>query len=1010
MKKKLLLNLLLILCLSPVAWAQNKVVKGVVTDAITKAPLSGASIIVPGAKAGASTDNTGKFFLQVPNGTKNIQVSMVGYQTKTVDATERTLLNIALTGEVKEMDEVVVVGYGAQKKKDLTGAVSSIGAKDVGGRQTVQISEALQGSIAGVSVTRNSAAPGAGATILIRGITTIGTNSPLFIVDGAPVSNIDLVNPNDVENLTVLKDAASAAIYGSRGAAGVILITTKRGKIGQSSLEYNYEYGVQQATAMPEYVGIQDYYRYFNELKTNDGGSQFYPDAFINSYLDSNRVNPDKFPNVDWRKVLLKPNAPRNRYDLVFTSGNDKIRTKASFGYQKVGAFYDNYDYQRYQFRVNNDLQISSKLSANLDLFYRRSSTNTPSNNPIYESRQFPAFYDDFYDDGRYAYGKDGRNPIAQLREGGFGHGISNELSGRIGLHFKPITGLTLSAMVAPTFDWNKSKGFGKPISYFAKEDPALVVARNSTPKAVLTEGRSESLNINGQFLAEYTKNIANVHTINVMAGYEEIYASNESVTARRTGFPLLDFPYLNAGTTEIMESYGGASENGLHSFFSRLQYNFKNKYYVQGNLRYDQSSRFAKQNRGAFFPSVSAGWTISNESFMKNINWLSFLKLRGSWGKAGNERIGDYPYQATLDFTTALFLQNGQVVPLPGAGQQTYAVKDISWETTKTTDVGIEASFLNNRLNLSADYYRKTTTNILLPLDIPLYIGYDKPYQNAGTLYVNGWELELGWKDRIGKVNYSAAFNLSDAKSRIGDLKGTQFLGDQVIKEGSEYNEWYGYLTNGLFQTQNDLNGAPVANANTKPGDIRFLDVSGPSGKPDGKITPDDKVLLGGAMPRYLYGGNLRADYGGFDFGIAFQGVGKKLSRLGNDVVRPFLEAFGNVPANLAGNFWSKNNTAEQNLSAIYPRLTDKMASTNYALSDFWLLSGAYFRLKNITLGYTLKQGSLKKAGIESLRFYISVNDLFSISKFPRYVDPESGDAGYPIVRTIMAGASIKF
>ncbi len=1011
MKKKLLLNFLLILSLSSVAWAQNKVVKGTVTNATTNTPLSGVSIIVAGSPAGTSTDNAGQFSLQVPSGTKSIKVSLVGYQTKTVDAGSGAPLSIILTSEVKGLDEVVVIGYGTQKKKDLTGAVSTIGAKDVGGRQTVQISEALQGSIAGVSVTRSSSAPGVGSSILIRGITTVGNNSPLIIVDGVPVDNIDLVNPNDVESLTVLKDAASAAIYGSRGAAGVILITTKRGKSGQSSLEYNYEYGAQKPTALPKYAGVQDYFRFFNEQSINDGGGIVTgrTDAFINSYLDSNRVNPDKFPNTDWQKtVLTHPTAPRTQHDLVFTMGTDKLKTKASLGYQKIGALYDNYDYQRYQFRVNNDLQINSRLSANLDLFYRRTNTNAPDYNPISDSRIYPAWYDDFYDDGRYAPGKDGGNPIAEVREGSFKRQRLNEFSGRLGLQFKPLKGLSLSAMLAPTFDWDKTKTFDKPLKYYDKADPSQVIAFNATPKAVLSEGRSEGFAINGQFLANYNKEIG-AHTIDVLAGYEENYGSSETLSAIRTGFPLLDFPYLSAGTTEKMESYGGASDYGYHSFFGRLQYNFQNKYYLQGNLRNDQSSRFAKQYRNALFPSVSAGWTISEESFMKNINWLSFLKLRGSWGEAGNDRIGNYPYQATLDFTNALFYQNGVIVPQPGLGQQVYAVQDITWETTRTADAGLDAAFLKNRLTLSADYYKKTTFNILLPLDIPLYLGYDKPNQNAGTLYVKGWEIEMGWKDRIGKVNYSIAANLSDAKSRIGNLKGTQFLGDQVIREGSEYNEWFGYKTNGLFQT-NPATTDPVANANTKAGDIRFVDISGPDGKPDGKITPDDKVLLGGALPRYLYGGNIHADYAGFDFGLAFQGVGKKLSRLNLDVVRPFAAQFGNVPANMVGHFWSGNNTPEQNLQATYPRLSLKMTNTNYALSDYWLINGSYFRLKNITLGYTLKQNLLKKGGIQSLRFYVSANDLFSISKFPGYVDPESGNSSYPIVRTIIAGATVKF
>ena len=1004
MKRKLLYLISFVLLLAASAEAQNRQVKGTVTDA-SKLPLEGVSLIVPGARKGTITDKSGQFSLSVAKGINSLQVSYLNYQTQVITISEDGPLLITLVPEVKELDQVIVVGYGTQKKKDLTGAVSTINAADVGGRQTVQISEALQGSIAGVSVTRSSGAPGAGSSILIRGITTIGTNSPLIIVDGVPVSNIDNVNPNDVESLSVLKDAASAAIYGSRGAAGVILVTTKRAKEGQSSLEYNYQNGEQKATALPQYVGAQDYMRLFNEQAVNDGATTGpYAQAYINSYLDSNRANPDKFPNTDWTKTLLTHRyAPISRHDLVFTIGNGKIKTKASLGYSRAGAFYDGYTYERYLFRVNNDLQINSKLSANLDIAYKRTNTASPNALAIYESRVMPAIYDDYYSDGRFALGKDGRNPAAQLRAGGYDNGNLNQIVGRLAFNYKPVQGLVLSAQVAPTFDLDKGKSFYKQILFTNPDGSASAVVNQ--PKTTLSESRAENFTINGQLLADYIKVFKRDHTIDVLAGYEENYNSNESLTASRSGFSLTDFPYLNAGSQEIRDNSGSASASALRSFFGRLKYDFKNKYYIQGNIRSDRSSRFASQYRNAVFPSVSAGWTISKEKFMDHIKWLSFLKLRGSWGKAGNERIGNYPYQATIAFSTALFYQNGVVLPQTGGGQITYAVNNISWETTRTTDFGLDAAFLNNRLTITADYYQKRTFDILLPLDIPLYLGYEKPNQNAGTLDVKGWELEMAWKHKAGKLNYSVALNVSDAKSKIGDLKGTEFRGDQIIRNGSEYNEWFGYLSNGLYQTAADVAGSPVLSTATKVGDVKYVDVN-----KDGKITSDDKVLLGGALPRYQYGGNIRLDYNSFDFGIAFQGVGTKLSRLNSEITQPFAEAFGNVSQDIVGKFWSAGKTADQNLQSTYPRLSRTSNANNYTLSDFWLINGAYFRVKNITLGYTLKQNFMKKAGIQTCRLYVSVNDLFSISKFPKYLDPESGSYGYPIVTTIMAGATIRF
>ncbi|MEO6287593.1 MAG: TonB-dependent receptor [Dyadobacter sp.] len=1019
MRQKILLGCILLFGWLDPLWAQTRQLSGKVTDEQAK-DLPGVSIVVKGKQQGTVTDANGQYKLALPDAEViTLTFSFVGYQSQEIDVAGRSNLDVSLKPNDNSLAEVVVVGYGTQKKKDLTGAISTISSKDVAGRQTLQVSDALQGSVAGVSVTRSSGAPGSGSSILIRGITTIGTNSPLIIVDGVPVSSIDNVNPGDVEGITVLKDAASAAIYGSRGAAGVILVTTKRAKNGQSTLEYTYEYGVQRATATPGYAAVVDYMKYFNEQATNDGASTGpFAASFIASYLDSNRVSPDRFPNTDWQKSIInRSSAPRQRHDVSFTMGSGKIKTKASLGYASAGAFYDNRSYDRYLFRINNDMQVNDKMSVNMDVFYKRTSNQGNANelpnstfNPIYEARVMPPIYDDVYSDGRLALGKDGRNPLAQIREGGFSKTLYNQIGGRISLNYKPVQGLTLTALVAPVFDLDKNKYFSKQIRYTNPDGTSSTVVNQA--RTTLSEGRSEGLTMNGQVLANYAKDFANGHSIDILAGYEENYRSLETLGASRSGFALTDFPYLNSGSTELRDNSGSANQSGLHSYFGRLQYNYKSKYFLQGNLRSDLSSRFASAFRRAVYPSLSAGWTVSEESFLKNNKWLSFLKVRGSWGKAGNERLLDkdgnpayYPYLATVDFSTALFYQNGGVVPLTGGGQQVYAVENITWETSRTTDIGLDAAFLNDRLTLGADYYMKKTTDILLPLDIPLYLGYDKPNQNAGVLNVKGWELEVGWKDRINKLNYSIAANLSDARSTVGDLKGTEFRGDQIIRNGSEYNEWFGYVANGLFQTQDQINGAPVLNVTTKPGDVRYQDIN-----QDGKITTDDKVLLGGALPRYFYGGNLRADYEGFDFGVSFQGVAKRRSRLNSEVVQPFAEAFGNMPSDMIGKFWSVNNSADQNLRATYPRLSRTSNAANYSLSDYWLINGAYFRLKNITLGYTLKQTAVKKAGIQSLRFYVSANDVFSLSKFPNYLDPESGSYSYPIVTTLMAGATIRF
>lgn len=1010
MKRRLVTRLLLtclgLLIISSVVHAQTKLVKGTVTDSSSGTALMGANIVSGSAK-GTISDADGKFSIQVGQDTRSLTVSMVNYKTKVISLGDGdTVLNIGLAAEIKNLDEVVVVGYGTQKRRDVTGAISTVSAKDVGGRKTVQISEALQGSMPGVSVTRNNGAPGTSSSVLVRGITTLNNNSALIVVDGVPVSNIDVVNPEDVESISILKDGASAAIYGSRAAAGVILVTTKRGKSGESRLDYTYEYGTQKPTALPQYVGIQDYMRYFNEQLSNDGTAPQYPQAYIDSYLDSNRADPDNFPNTDWQKVVMKSSAPRIRHELVFTSGTNKLKTKASFGYQNSGALYDNYDYKRYQFRINNDLQITKKLSASLDVAFKRTDLLQPTYNPISDIRIYPAFYDDYYDDGRYAPGKDGINPLAQVKEGGTIGSHSNELTGKLSLTFKPIPGLIFTGIIAPTFDFNKSKTFDKQIQYTALDDPARVISQNQA-STTIGEDRNEDFLINGQLLANYHTTITKDHVIDALVGYEENYESYEDLTAGRDGFALTDFPYLSAGSQQFMTNGSSAYQYALHSTFGRLRYDYKEKYSLQGTLRYDQSSRFAKQYRGAFFPTVSGAWTISEEEFMKNVHWLPFLKIRASWANAGNERTPSYyPYQALIPLTTALFLQNGNAVPLNGGNQQVYAVPNISWETTRSEDIGMDAAFFNNRLSLAGDYYKKKTYNILMALDIPNYLGFDNPTQNAGVLQAKGWEVQAGWRDNINKLSYSVSVNLSDVKTKILDLKGTQFLGDQANIEGGEFNEWFGYKTNGLFQTSEELANYPKISANTKIGDVKYVDYNG-----DNQITPTgDKVLLGGSLPRYEYGGNINLGYEGFDFTIVFQGVAKKLSRMPNDIIQPFLAAFGNFPEELVGNFWSASNTPEENLNVKYPRLSRQSVTNNYLLSDLYLANGAYFRVKNITLGYTLALKQLKKAGIESCHFYISGNDLFLVDHFPKYWDPESGSSAYPIVKTFMAGVNVSF
>ncbi|WP_460941772.1 TonB-dependent receptor [Spirosoma daeguense] len=991
--------------------ADDVVITGTVVDEKNEA-LPGVSILMKNTQRGTTTDKEGAFRLAVPDKSAVLVFSYVGYNTQEIAVGAQTVLTVKLIANDKSLEEVVVVGYGTQKKSDLTGAVGQVKGDIVAERNAVQLSQALQGTVPGLRVTRTGSEPNASATIRIRGITTIGTSDPLVIIDGVPGS-LDRVNANDVESISVLKDAASASIYGSRAAAGVILVTTKRAAKGQPSFTYNYEYGIETPTRIPREVDAQTYMRTYNERTWNDNGNQpafeysLFPKDLVTNYPQLNRENPDKYPNTDWFGMLVRKSAPRQNHSLNFTAGGDYIRTKAAFDYAKVEGIYPGRSYNRITFRVNNDFQISKQLSGIVDINGIRAMNDRPRT--IITPNTIPpgVIYPALWSDGRIAEGLSGANPYAQITQGGFIKNNENTFSGRIGLDFKPFDGLKLTGMFSPTYTVTSDKDFSKAIPYTTFDNPNFVAGYvQGYATTNLVEGRGEAFSHITQFLANYNKEIGQ-HGVDALVGYENFYSSNESLSATRNNYLLSSFPYLNLGNANFQYNTGSASELAYRSWFGRVSYHYKNRYNLQVNGRYDASSRFAAAHRGAFFPSVSAGWTISDEPFMAKASWLTMLKLRGSWGVLGNERIGDnYPYQSTIGFTTSSVYRGVTPTSLQAAAVNRYAISDISWETTESYDVGLDVSFFRNRLNLVMDYYQKTTRDMLLELEIPKYIGLANPNQNAGQMYTRGWEFEAGWNDRIGQLRYSASFNITDSRSIMGDLKGTQFLGDQIKREGSEFNEWYGYKSDGLFQTQEELNTYPKINANVKAGDIKLVDISGPNGVPDGKISPEyDRVLLGGSLARYLYGANLKLGYKNFDFSLFIQGVGKQSVQMPLEWVQPVTR----IPELTNGKYWSVYNSAEQNRAAQYPRVSGFYQANNYAsLSDFWLFNGAYMRLKNVAIGYTLPQSATERIGVKRARIYATGSDLFSLSKFPKDRDPE-GSTNF-ITSSYVFGLSVNF
>ncbi|MGF1636419.1 MAG: SusC/RagA family TonB-linked outer membrane protein [Cyclobacteriaceae bacterium] len=978
--------------------------------------LPGVNVMIKGTIQGTVTDMEGRYKIDVPSTETILVFSSVGFLSEEVTVGSRSVIDMSLSPDITALEEIVVVGYGTQKKSDITGAISVVEGKEITERRTSQVSQALQGAVPGVMVTRSNNAPGSSATIRLRGITTIGDSNPLIIMDGVPINNIDDINPEDIESISVLKDAASASIYGSRAAAGVIVVTTKRAKKGQISLNYNMEYGVETPTRLPKYVDATRYMELVNELRWNDNqntGSEFplYPQDMIQNYASLNADNPDLYPDTDWMNLILRNTAPRQRHAIDMSGGSEFVRSKASIVYDKFGALYDHRSYERITARLNNDITISKKLNAVADLFFKREIINQPSMDPMYYMHISAPVYAATWRDGRVAEGKTGANIYGQLHNGGIRDSLANQIGGRVGLDYTPIEGLKFSAVVSPNLGFNKGKNFMKKVTYTAWDDPTQVLGNlqwaNST---FLEETRSETVQITTQLLANYNRKFGN-HTLDLLVGHESFENNFETMGASRDQFLLDNYPYLNLGPLEFRNNSGNAWQNAYNSYFGRFSYNYNGKYFIQGNLRYDGSSRFASEYRWGAFPSVSAGWVMSEESFIKSLGAVSFMKLRGSYGTLGNERIGNYPHQSTIGFSNVLFHQGSNVVASQSAAQWQYAIRDISWETTTSWNIGLDVNFFDYRLRMTGEYYQKTTRDMLLPLEIPDFIGFDNPDQNTGEMYTKGWEFDLGWTDEVNALTYSLSFNISDFRSIMGDLGGIQMLGAQVKMEGSEFDEWFGYRSAGLFQTQEEIDNSAVTNASVRPGDVRYVDISGPEGIPDGRITPEyDRVLLGGSLPRYIYGGNIRLEYKGFDLGLVIQGVGKQNSRLQGLMVEPIPENWGNVPQILDGDVWSVYNSPEQNLNVRYPRLTRVGLGNNYAMSDFWLINGGYFRLKNINFGYTIPNALTQRIGMQNLRLYTNVSDVWTINRFPRGWDPEVSASGYPITSSFVFGVSVRF
>jgi len=1015
---KLLKSLILLaaLALAPAgAYAQQAAdgqvtVKGNVTD-VSGLPLEGVAVLVVGNETvGTATNANGEFEFKAPMGAE-LLATAIGFSDVKVKVTGAPL-SIVMKEDTQFLDEVVVVGYGTARKGDLTSQISSVDSQKLTERGTAQVSTALQGQIAGVQVTRSSGDNNSGATIRIHGMTTMSENDPLVIIDGVPGS-LSYIDAEDIETISVLKDASAAAIYGSRAAAGVILVTTKRAKTDQFVLDYKYEYSFDTPTARPAKACVTDFLNVFNEVRENDGSGPYsvYSKEFIENYMANNAKDPIHYPNTDWEALMIKNSTSHQKHALSIAGGSEKIKTKATFNYFKGAGYYDKNTFDKYSGRVNSDMTITKWLKASIDLQYHYNITNdVPAGNEagsgLYDKAfGLPQIYTAKWADGTYSDVKDGNNILPLLEDGGFVENKHYGLSGKAQLDVTPFKGFTLSAIFSPNYNFSRNKTFQKRLNLQYEDGKACNSLEQNATNLYETRGFSEAYTY--QVLANYQNQFGD-HSINAMVGYEGYKYFHEAVSGSRLNYSLTNFPYLDLGPEDFQYNSGSAGHNAYQSVFGRVIYSFKNRYLFQASLRSDGSSRFASQYRWGYFPSVSLGWVISDEPWFNNKTWANYLKIRASIGSLGNERLGsEFPYQAAMEFATVYLMNNSSktVDAVQSARQTHYAYEDLTWETTTTYGAGVDAGFFDNRLTANIDGYYKKTKNMLLTVGFPSYYGYSSPEANAGDMHTWGYDIELGWHDKVGDFSYSVSANLSDYRSIMGYLGDKKTVsGNYLYEEGSYFKEWYTYPTDGLVLTEEDAK-LPSITAVNKPGFVKYVDVNN-----DGKVNADDKQRFGNSLPEYLYGGNIYLAWKNIDFSLQFQSIGHQTVLFNSTWIQPIRTQYKSVPQNLMGNYWSSYNTEEQNKNAKYPLVTFTYATNTYGASQYWLFNGGYFRVKNINLGYNFPKNITNAIKMKGLRVYANVTDLPAISNYPKGIDPEWSFGGTFISTSVSLGVNVKF
>lgn len=1029
MKKRKLAFFVLLFVIWGNLFAQDITVSGVVTDANDNVPLPGVNIIVKGTANGTITDVDGKYQLKAP-ANATLTFSYIGYIKKEVPVDNRSTIDVALKVDATGIDEVVVVGYGVQKKSDITGAITSVKSEEIAKTASLNVANALQGRASGIQVTANSGTPGGSVKVRIRGVGTIGDANPLYVIDGFPAGDMNSINPNDIESIEILKDASASAIYGARGANGVILITTKTGKKGEAKVTYESYFGQQELVNEPDILNGPQYYSLLTELYENGNKT-----LTLKPYAD------DTEHTSDWWNELTRI-APMQNHNISISGATDKTNYLVSGSLFRQDGTVVGSSYGRETFRLNTNSDVKSWLKVGNTFSLSHNKRTSVSESSMYYGTVLNAMRTDpltkIYDEEQDMYVipayQDIENPVAAREYDNYERKYYRMI-GNVYAEATILNDIKIKSTFGLDLDNTNSFDF-IPEQYYLGSD------KYDRPYNTVSRGYTKYQTWLNENTITYNKTIAE-HNLTAMVGFTAQESISEWFSAVKDTIPqdIPELRYLSSAIGEARAS-GAKSESAMLSYLGRVNYNFADKYLVTASIRVDGSSRFGEENRYGYFPSFALGWNIIHEPFMQNIPALSNLKLRAGWGQIGNDRIGNYPYTATVGYD----LYNTYILGGPenaqhqvyGAAPDNFGNPFVKWETVESTNVGIDFGLFASRITGSLDYYIKNTKDMLVSEPVPEYVGFlSNPTTNVGEMQNKGLELSLNYRKATGDFTYDVGLNFSTFSNELVSLGKGQPIAAGSIQAGyiarndvgQPIGSFYGLVTDGLFQTEEEIDSYIYTNEDgydikiqpkAIPGDIRYKDIGSFDEEgnqvmiPDGKIDDADRKYIGNALPDFTYGLNFNCAYKGFDLTLFFQGV------YGNDVFNATNWYLFHTSEHYNRSTELLNSWDGEGSTDVYPILNTRDRNGNNVISDRYVEDGSYLRLKNIQFGYTIPNKLTERVGVSELRIYVAGQNMLTFTKYSG-LDPEIGnlysdlsagiDLGtYPQARITQFGVKFSF